>query len=72
VAKISIIEPDFDLELVSGSGLYGIGFDKNRDELYVANSNGFQGNGTITVYNLDGSEIRSFDVGRGPSGFLFY
>lgn len=72
VSRVSVLGPELDLEWMSGSGLYGIGYDKSRDELYVANSNGFQGNGSITVYDKEGLEIRSFDVGRGPSGFLFY
>ena len=59
-------------ELMTGSGFYGIGFDDNLDQIYVANSNGFQGNGTVTVLSETGSEIRSFEVGRGPSGFLIY
>ncbi len=59
-------------ELMTGSGFYGIGFDDERDQIYVANSNGFQRNGTITVLSESGSVIRTFDAGRGPSGFLVY
>ncbi|REG84458.1 YVTN family beta-propeller protein [Algoriphagus antarcticus] len=59
-------------ELMTGSGFYGIGFDDDLDQIYVANSNGFQGNGTVTVLSETGSVIRSFEVGRGPSGFLVY
>ncbi|WP_057937372.1 YncE family protein [Algoriphagus resistens] len=59
-------------ELITGSGFYGIGFDDERDQIYVANSNGFQRNGTITVLSESGSVIRTFEVGRGPSGFLLY
>jgi len=59
-------------ELMTGSGFYGIGFDDERDQIYVANSNSFQGNGTVTVLSETGSVIRSFEVGRGPSGFLVY
>ncbi|WP_339877232.1 DUF5074 domain-containing protein [uncultured Algoriphagus sp.] len=59
-------------ELMTGSGFYGIGYDHNSDQIYVANSNGFQGNGTVTVLSETGSVIRSFEVGRGPSGFLVY
>jgi DNA-binding beta-propeller fold protein YncE len=58
-------------ELLTGSGFYGIGFDNSLDQIYVANSNGFQGNGTVTVLSKTGTVIRSFDVGRGPSGFKF-
>ena len=59
-------------ELMKGSGFYGVGFDDKLDQIYVANSNGFQGNGTVTVLSETGTVIRSFDVGRGPSGFLVY
>jgi len=59
-------------EMMTGSGFYGIGFDDNLNQVYVANSNGFQGNGTVTVLSETGSVIRSFEVGRGPSGFLVY
>lgn len=59
-------------ELITGSGFYGIGFDDNLDQVYVANSNGFQGNGSVTILSETGTVIRSFDVGRGPSGFLVY
>lgn len=59
-------------ELMTGSGFYGIGFDEERDQIYVANPNGFQGNGTVTVLSETGTVVRSFEVGRGPSGFLVY
>ncbi|MEP2349914.1 MAG: DUF5074 domain-containing protein [Algoriphagus sp.] len=59
-------------ELMTGSGFYGIGYDDERDQIYVANANGFQGNGSITVVSESGSVIRTFEVGRGPSGFLIY
>lgn len=59
-------------ELITGSGFYGIGFDHNLDQIYVANSNAFQSNGTVTVLSETGSVVRTFEVGRGPSGFLVY
>ncbi|MEB2778218.1 surface layer protein [Algoriphagus sp. D3-2-R+10] len=59
-------------ELMTGSGFYGIGFDDERDHIYVSNSNAFQGNGTVTVLSETGSVVRTFEVGRGPSGFLIY
>ncbi|PZX50458.1 hypothetical protein LV84_04021 [Algoriphagus ratkowskyi] len=59
-------------ELMTGSGFYGIGYDDDLDQIYVANAKGFQGNGTVTVLSETGTVIRSFDVGRGPSGFLVY
>lgn len=54
----------------NGSGLYGIGYDKARQEIYVANSKGFQGNGEVIVYSKDGSMVKTMEAGRGPSGFL--
>lgn len=64
----------FDSTLIpswkTGNGFYGIGFDKNRKEVYVANAKGFQGNGEVTVYSKDGSVVKTMEVGRGPSGFL--
>ena len=72
VSRVSVLGSELDLDWITGSGFYGIGYDKVRNELYLANSNGFQGNGTVTVYDADGTEKRDFEVGRGPSGFLFY
>ncbi len=72
VAKFSLFGDALEPNWITGSGFYGIGFDVSRRELYVANSNGFQGNGTIKVIREDGTETRSFDAGRGPSGFMFY
>lgn len=59
-------------ELMAGSGFYGIGFDNNLDQIYVANANGFQGNGTVTVLSETGSVLRTFEAGRGTSGFFVY
>jgi len=59
-------------ELMTGSGFYGIGYDDDLNQIYLANANGFQGNGTITVLSETGTVIRTFDVGRGPSGFWVY
>lgn len=59
-------------EIYVGNGLYGIGFDPKTEEIFVANANGFQGNGSVIVIDQQGNELRSFMVGRAPSGFLFY
>lgn len=70
IAQVSVLGPELNPNWYSGSGFYGIGFDLGRGELYLANANGFQGNGTITVLDENGSEKRSFQAGRAPSGFL--
>uniref|UniRef100_UPI0040475CA6 YncE family protein n=1 Tax=Algoriphagus sp. TaxID=1872435 RepID=UPI0040475CA6 len=54
-----------------GSGFYGIGYDSDRQQVYLANAQGFQGNGEVVVYQQSGAEITKLTVGRGPSGFLF-
>ncbi|MCS5491881.1 YncE family protein [Algoriphagus limi] len=70
IAQVSVLGPELNPNWYSGSGFYGIGFDTTRGELYVANANGFQGNGTITVLDENGNELQTFESGRGPSGFL--
>ena len=54
-----------------GTGFYGIGFDSDRQQVYLANAKGFQGNGEVLVYQKSGAEVNKLTVGRGPSGFLF-
>ena len=71
VAVVSIADNSVDTDWTTGSGFYGIGYDKTRQEIYLANSNAFQGSGTVTVFKTDGSEVVEMEVGRGPSGFLF-
>jgi DNA-binding beta-propeller fold protein YncE len=55
----------------TGSGFYGIGYDKVRQEVYVSNSKGFQGNGEVTIFTKSGAVLKTMEVGRGPSGFVF-
>lgn len=57
--------------IFSGSGFYGIGYDADRSEIYVADNNGFQGNGTVIVLDQSGQQLKTFAAGRGPSGFMF-
>ncbi|WP_288373735.1 DUF5074 domain-containing protein [uncultured Algoriphagus sp.] len=71
IAKLALFGPEIDLNWYTGSGFYGIGYDPIAQEIYVSNSNGFQGNGSVTILDKEGTEIRNFEVGRGPSGFLF-
>jgi len=71
IAVVSIFDTTLIPSLKTGSGFYGIGFDKERQEIYVSNSKGFQGNGEVTIYNKSGVEVKKMEVGRGPSGFVF-
>jgi DNA-binding beta-propeller fold protein YncE len=72
VAKVSlnsaaVVNPS----LFIGSGLYGIGFHPESKEIYIADNNGFQGSGTVIVINGSGQQVKTLEVGRGPSGFRF-
>ena len=57
--------------VVSGRNFYGMGIDPESEVLYVANHEGFQGNGTVYRYQTDGAPIDNFKVGRGPREFVF-
>jgi len=57
--------------LIEGTNFYGLGVDPETNTIYIGDSNGFQGNGTVIRYNPDGTEMDNFAVGRGPSGFAF-
>ncbi len=52
--------------------LRGIGIDKSQNQLYIADDNGIQGNGTVVITDLQGTEIQKLHVGRVPSKFFFY
>lgn len=72
VAKVSmnsasVVNPS----LFTGSGFYGIGFHPVDREIFIADNNGFQGNGTVIVINGSGQTVKTFEAGRGPSGFMF-
>lgn len=72
VAKVSLSQAQVaEASIFRGSGLYGIGFHPRDNHIYVADNNGFQGNGTVIILDESGSELRTLPVGRGPSGFVF-
>lgn len=52
--------------------LRGIGVDNAKGQIYIADDNGIQGNGTVIVTDLQGQEVQKLDVGRVPSKFYFY
>lgn len=71
IATYSIYDPILIAGWKTGSGFYGIGYDKVRQEIYLANAKGFQGNGEVTIFSKSGAELKKMEVGRGPSGFVF-
>lgn len=72
VAKVNLSNGSVsNPELFKGSGFYGIGYRNSAREIYIADNNGFQGNGSVIVINESGQEVKTFTAGRGPSGFKF-
>lgn len=57
--------------ILTRKNLYGLGLDPVDNLIYVADANGFQSNGTVIRYKLNGTEVDNFPVGRGPNGFYF-
>lgn len=72
VARVTLSNSTVETNWITGTGFYGIGFDSQRELLYLANSKGFQGNGTVSIYLKNGQLDSEISVGRGPSGFLIY
>lgn len=72
VARVDINDGQvLNSSVYTGSGLYGIGFHKERSEIYLTDNNGFQGNGTVIILEREGIQKKTFVAGRGPSGFKF-
>ncbi len=71
ITKFSIFDATIVPKYITGTGIYGMGFDKKNGELILSYANGFQGNGTLKFFKDSSTEVRSLTVGRGPSGFLF-
>ena len=71
IALISLESEQIIADWKKGTGYYGIGYDPQRQEVYLANAKGFQGNGEVVIYQKNGTQVLSMEVGRGPSGFLF-
>lgn len=50
---------------------WGLAVDSVSNQIYVADPKGFIQNGTVGVYQTDGSKLKSFNVGIGPGFFSF-
>lgn len=50
---------------------WGLGVDPVTDEVYVGDPKGFVQNGSVSVYDASGNQLRTFGVGVGPSYFYF-
>ena len=56
--------------MISMANIYGLGIHPVSGEIYLANHNAFQGNGTVLIYE-GSSQKSSFAAGVGPNGFVF-
>ncbi|MBC5992884.1 DUF5074 domain-containing protein [Pontibacter cellulosilyticus] len=50
---------------------YGLGVDPETGLIYGGDANGFAGDGTVYIYNPDGTSAGSFTAGIAPNGFVF-
>ncbi|MDA0315056.1 MAG: surface layer protein [Bacteroidetes bacterium] len=71
ISVVNILSGTLVSDWKKGTGFYGIGYDSDRQQVYLANAKGFQGNGEVLFYQKSGAEVGKLTVGRGPSGFLF-
>ena len=58
------------IENTSAISFYGIGISPDGN-MYIADSKGFQSQGSVYVYDNVGQMKEEFEVGRGPNGFVF-
>ncbi|MFD2512892.1 YncE family protein [Pontibacter locisalis] len=50
---------------------YGLDVDPETGLIYGGDANGFAGDGTVYIYNPDGSQVGTFKAGIAPNGFVF-
>lgn len=55
----------------AAADFYAIGIDPRTNILYVGDSEGFSGAGTIFRYDISGTSIDQFSTGIGPTDFAF-
>ena len=72
IVAVSLLTGEIlDNNLFQGANFYGIGYDTKTKHLYIADNAGWQSNGNVLVVDESGVLLRTLNVGKGPSGFLF-
>ncbi|MEE9438763.1 MAG: hypothetical protein V3V14_07155 [Saprospiraceae bacterium] len=72
----SIKKIDFDnspseiIDVATISG-YALAFDDKDGQLYIGDAKDFNSMGSVSVYDREGKEVRTFDCGIIPSAFVF-
>jgi len=59
------------LQAVANQYFYAIGVDPLTGNIYVGDPKGFVQKGSVYIYNPQGTQLKSFEVGLGPGHFYF-
>ncbi len=57
--------------LLLNKSYYGLGVDPATGNIYTGDANNFSGDGTVFIYQPDGTQVSSFKTGIAPNGFVF-
>lgn len=57
--------------ILINKSFYGLDVDPRTGQIYGGDANGFTGDGTVYIYNPDGTQAGSFTAGIAPNGFVF-
>ena len=57
--------------LIDGNNFYGVDYDASGDKLYVSNSAAFASDGSVLIFETDGTAIDTLEVGMGPNSVIF-
>lgn len=50
---------------------WGLAVDSVKNQIYIGDPKGFIQNGNVSIYQTDGTKLKSFNVGIGPGFFSF-
>ena len=60
-----------DNAIVTGNNFSALGCNPTSNKIYIADSNGYQGNGRLMIYDAQGTELDKKTTGIGPYYFVF-
>ncbi|MEN7546347.1 DUF5074 domain-containing protein [Rapidithrix thailandica] len=60
-----------ETSLLSGENYYGLGIAPNSGDIYIADSNNYQGEGSVLIFNASGEAKNTIASGVLPNSFLF-
>ena len=71
VVKQDVNAASLSHTVVINRSFYGLGVDPDNGYIYGGDQNGFTGDGTVMIYQPDGTKAGEFKAGIGPNGFVF-